>query len=270
MVFNINGKFAVITGGASGIGLHYAKELLRNGLQGITLADINPTIGKTALEEIEKEFGPGKAIFVETDVTSRQQFENAFQKTVDRFKHIDILINNAGILNDRVWEREIDINMNGTIHGILLATEKFLTKYQQGPEAVIVNIASTAAWDFYPHIPIYSATKSAVIALTKSWGVEHFYNKWNIRFIAICPGITFTPLIFDMSGRNLGKPYEEHLQFTINKWPGQKPEHVAEEVMRVIKFAPNGTAWLIEGGEPAYEVIPIDRNTQKKNLLQEN
>ncbi|XP_074025936.1 15-hydroxyprostaglandin dehydrogenase [NAD(+)] isoform X2 [Leptinotarsa decemlineata] len=111
MVFEIKGKVALITGGASGLGLSHAKELLRNGLKGVTLADVNENFGKTALDEIEKEFGKERAIFVKTDVTVREDFENAFEKTVEHFKNVDILVNNAGIFNDAIWEKEIAINL---------------------------------------------------------------------------------------------------------------------------------------------------------------
>ncbi|XP_072393938.1 15-hydroxyprostaglandin dehydrogenase [NAD(+)]-like [Diabrotica undecimpunctata] len=269
MVFDISGKIALITGGASGIGLHYAKELLRNGLQGVTLADVNPSAGASALEELEKEFGPNRAIFVQTDVTNRQQFEGAFKKTVETFKYIDILFNNAGILNDSTWEKELDINVKGTIIGILLAIEDYFPKFKQGREAVIVNISSTAACDCYPHIPVYSSSKAAVSALTKSWGVPYFYDKLKVRFVALCPGVTLTPLIQNIRGRNFGQIYDEYVKQGLkeDRWPKQKPEHVAQEAIKVLKYAPNGTLWLIEGGEPCYEIIPADRLTQKGNLL---
>lgn len=96
MSFDIRNKVALVTGGAAGLGLNYVKELLRNDLkvhtfgfltcaafqlfvyfylQGVTIADINCEFGKSALEEIRKEFGPNKAIFVKTDVTNKKQFD---------------------------------------------------------------------------------------------------------------------------------------------------------------------------------------------------
>nr|CAI5827588.1 unnamed protein product [Callosobruchus analis] len=114
MVYEIRGKVAVITGGASGIGLEYAKELLRNQAKGVALADLNPELGTKALQEIEREFGPNKAIFIQTDVTDYNQFEDAFKKTAEKYKNIDILINNAGILNDSIWQKEIAVNVVST------------------------------------------------------------------------------------------------------------------------------------------------------------
>ncbi|XP_018566137.1 15-hydroxyprostaglandin dehydrogenase [NAD(+)]-like [Anoplophora glabripennis] len=264
MVLDLVGKIGLITGGASGIGLRYAKQLLRNGVKAVTLADLNPDFAKTGLAEIEKEFGSNRAVFVKTDVTDIQQFENAFKKTVEIFKHVDILINNAGILNDKIWEKEIAINVNGTIHGILLGLENYLLKYQQGPEAVIVNISSIAGVGAFPNTPIYCGTKAAVIALTRSWGDPYHYERTKVRVIAICPGVTMTPLITDISGRNLGDVYENWLQSNIDTLSPQEPEHVAEEVVKLVHSSPNGTVWVIEGGQPSYQYIVPERETMPK------
>ncbi|XP_018570744.1 15-hydroxyprostaglandin dehydrogenase [NAD(+)] [Anoplophora glabripennis] len=264
MVLDLVGKIALITGGASGIGLRYAKEFLRNGVKGVTLADLNPDFAKTALAEIEQEFGSNRAVFVKTDVTDIQQFENAFKKTVEIFKHVDILINNAGILNDKIWEREIAINVNGMINGILLGLENYLPKYKQGPESVIVNISSILGVNVTPCVPIYSGTKAAVIAMTRAWGDPHHYERTKVRLLSICPGLTITPLITEISGRNLGDAYEAWLMTNMDSMTPQTPEYVAEEVVKLVRSCPNGTTWMIEGSQPAYEYIVPERETMPK------
>nr|CAI5827587.1 unnamed protein product [Callosobruchus analis] len=222
MVYEIRGKVAVITGGASGIGLEYAKELLRNQAKGVALADLNPELGTKALQEIEREFGPNKAIFIQTDVTDYNQFEDAFKKTAEKYKNIDILINNAGILNDSIWQKEIAVNVNGVVHGMLLGMDKYLPKYRQEEEAVIVNISSTAGIQGYGHVPIYCATKHAVHGMTRSWGVPEFYEETKVRVVGIHPGVTNTPLIFNMPGSNFGGKYEAFLQKHIEEYPTQE------------------------------------------------
>ncbi|KAG5880308.1 hypothetical protein JTB14_003707 [Gonioctena quinquepunctata] len=262
MVFGIQGKVGLVTGGASGIGLKYAKELLRNGLKGVTLADLNEDFGKNAVKEIEEEFGPNRAKFVRTDVTSSQQFDDAFKKTIEKFKNIDILINNAGILNDAIWEKEVEVNIKGTVHGVLLATEKYFPKHKQGSEGVIVNISSSAGLSPYAFMPIYSGTKHAIVGMTKSWGDSFLYEQLKTRFVAICPGVTNTPLIFDIAERNMGGIYQKSLEDNIKNWPSQEPDHVGKEMIKVIENAPNGTIWVVEGGEPAYEYVPTSRKHQ--------
>ncbi|KAJ8928050.1 hypothetical protein NQ314_019420, partial [Rhamnusium bicolor] len=258
----LKGKVALVTGGASGIGLRYAKELLRNGVKGVTLADVEPKLGQTALEEIEKEFGANKAIFIKTDVADIEQFKNAFVQTLEKFKNVDILINNAGLLNDATWEKQIAVNVNGVVHGMILGLDNYLQK--QGTDAVIVNISSIAGIGVYPCIPIYCGTKAAVIAMTRSWGTDYHYDRSKVRVIAICPGVTETPLIFNALGRNLGEPYDKWLQDNMPSWPTQLPERLATEVIEVIKTAQNGTIWVVEGGEPAYQYIVPEKETMER------
>lgn len=68
-------------------------------------------MGATAVKKIETEFGADKAIFIRTDATKKEDLENAFDQTVKHYKNLDILINNAGILNDAQWEKEIALNI---------------------------------------------------------------------------------------------------------------------------------------------------------------
>ncbi|CAH1108278.1 unnamed protein product [Psylliodes chrysocephalus] len=267
MVFDINGKVALITGGASGVGLEYAKALLRNGLKAVTLADVNGDLGNKALIEISQQFGSKRAIFSKTDVTKIDQLEDSFKKTVETFGNIDIVFNNAGILNDAIWEKQISINVNGVIHGMILALETYLPTYHQGPEAVIVNISSIAGVIGTAHVPIYSATKHAVIGITRSWGQPAFYKKFNVRVVAVCPGVTDTPLISEMNGRSLGDIYEENGKEFVGELTVQTPEVLAEEVMNIVKYGPNGSVWIVEGGEPAYQYVFPDRNQMKYNQI---
>ncbi|CAH1979429.1 unnamed protein product [Acanthoscelides obtectus] len=268
MVYDIKNKVALITGGASGIGLEYAKELLRNEAKGVVLADLSKEFGSKAVQEIEQEFGPNKAIFVQTDVTDYNQFENAFKKAIEKYKNLDILFNNAGILNDAIWQKEIAVNVNGVVHGMLLGMDNYLPKYKQGDEAVIVNISSTAGIQSYGHMPVYCATKHAVHGMTCSWGVPEFYQETKVRVVGIHPGVTHTPLIFNMAGSNFGGKYEAHLQKHMSEFLTQEPDHVAKEAMNILKKAPHGTSWVIEGGYPAYQfIMPDHRATMRNNIL---
>jgi 15-hydroxyprostaglandin dehydrogenase (NAD) len=255
MFFDIKGKIALISGGASGIGLRYAKELLRNGLRGVTLADVNKDYGQKAVEEIQNEFGPNKVVFVQTDVTNMKSYEEAFKKTIEAFKNIDIVINNAGILNDAIWEKEIAINVNGVIHGILLGLENYIPKHKTGTEGVIVNISSIAGIKEFAMIPVYTGTKFAVMGMTKSFGDEAHYNRTKVKVLAMCPGVTDTPLISEMDGRNLGPAYQQLLVDQIGNLPSQKPESVALAMVKIIKNAKSGTVWVAENGQDPYEFI---------------
>ncbi|KAJ8984318.1 hypothetical protein NQ317_012536, partial [Molorchus minor] len=234
---------------------------------GVAVVDINPGSGKTALSEIEKEFGSGRAIFIKADVTVFQEFEDAFKKTIEHFKNIDILINNAGIFNDAKYELMVAVNLNSVINGMILGLDKYLPKFKHNSEAVIVNISSIASIQGIPSIPVYSATKSAILGLTRAWGQPSHYERTNVRVVSIHPGFTQTPLIENLNGRFLGKPYETIS--TSEKWPIQNPDHVAKELVKVIKYAPNGTAWVVEGGERGYEYSLPDRATIERKYIPE-
>nr|XP_023028802.1 15-hydroxyprostaglandin dehydrogenase [NAD(+)]-like [Leptinotarsa decemlineata] len=265
MVFRIAGKVALITGAASGMGLSHAKELLRNNLKGVTLTDINETNGKKALEEIETEFGKGKAIFIQCDVTKMEEIQIAFESTLEKFGSIDILINNAGILDDLNWEREIAINLNGTINGILLGFERYLKNYKQGEEAVILNTASLAGIVQYGVAPIYSGTKSAIIGLTRSWAHPMHYQRTKVRVMAIVPGRTRTTS-FELRDFLLDPVYMDMFQKREQR-KLQRPEFVSNELIKILENGRNGSLWVIEKEEPAYEFLVPTKEELKRHHI---
>ncbi|CAH1116306.1 unnamed protein product [Phaedon cochleariae] len=266
MVFELKGKVALITGGCAGIGFGIAKELLRNEVRAVTLADINSESGKRALEELEREFGTNRAIFVQTDVSDVKQFEDSFQKTIEHFQHVDILINNAGIVDELDWKRVFAVNVNGAIHGINLGLEQYFPKHKQGSEAVILNVSSIVALEAEPPLSFYCATKHAVLGLTKTFGTPHYYEKTNIRVNAICPGLTMTPMALDKANRKIPEETESILEDVMRKLPSQTTQFLAEEAVKVIKYASNGTIWVIEAG-PAYEYSAPGRETMKHMVI---
>lgn len=122
-----------------------------------------------------------------------------------------------------MWEILLKfLEQNGTVHGVLLGMDKYLPKYKQGDEALIVNISSIAGTEGFGHIPVYTATKHATLGLVKSWGIPEFYEETKVRIIALCPGVTMTPLISEMAGRNWGGKYERYLHNKFENWPIQQ------------------------------------------------
>uniref|UniRef100_A0A6P7F033 15-hydroxyprostaglandin dehydrogenase [NAD(+)]-like n=1 Tax=Diabrotica virgifera virgifera TaxID=50390 RepID=A0A6P7F033_DIAVI len=270
-MFEVIDKVALITGGASGIGLCYAKELLRNGVKGVTIADIDVKVGEHAVEELNKEFGATKAIFIKTDVTNKDNFEAAFIQTVDVFKSVDILVNNAGIYNDRTWEKEVEVNIRGTINGIILGLETYLKKFKQADEAVIINTASIAGIRAGAWMPIYGSTKFAITGMTQCWGDPFHFQRTGVRVVAVCPGGTHTPL-FEAENYSLLPEYMDAQNLASEKSGlkhRQSPEFVATEAVKIMKYARNGTLWVVECSEPAYQFILPERDTFKNNKLVE-
>lgn len=97
----------------------------------------------------------------------------------------------------------------GTIYGCILAVEKYLPNYRSGNEGVVVNVASVAGLERFSAFPIYAGTKHGVIGLTRAWGMENHYQRTKVRFLALCPGVTDTPLIHECLEKNLGPAYQD-------------------------------------------------------------
>ncbi|RZC33904.1 adh short, KR and/or NAD binding 4 domain containing protein [Asbolus verrucosus] len=194
MPYDIKGKIALVTGAATGIGLAYVKELLRNGVKAVTIADIDATKGEDSAKRLNHEFGGNKVIFIRTDVTKADQLEAAFKTALNTWKGLDIVINNAGIMNDANWELQIAVNCNHVVRGSLLAIQ-YMGKNNGGKGGVVVNIASILGLQELAGCPIYVGTKHFVVGLDRSFGTPFFYNLTGIQFLTMCPGVTDTPLI---------------------------------------------------------------------------
>ncbi|KAB0796303.1 hypothetical protein PPYR_10364 [Photinus pyralis] len=252
-MFKLEGKVALITGGASGIGLSTVKELLANGLKAITVVDFNETAGQRVIEEVTEEFGANRAIFVKADVGNVTEFRGAFEATVEKFDNLDIVINNAGIMNEIEWEKMINTNINGTIHGCLLALD-YLQRYRRAIEGVIINISSIMGLQTAGHTPFYNTTKHAIVGLGRSLGLHGHYESTAVKVITICPGCTATPLLLEnMEERFSKKQIEMHTE-VMKKFQLQSANNVARELTAIIKHGQSGSVWLIENDEPAYQV----------------
>ncbi|PNF31053.1 15-hydroxyprostaglandin dehydrogenase [NAD(+)] [Cryptotermes secundus] len=255
---DIKGKTALVTGAATGIGLEYVKELLRNGAQHVAVCDLDSRKGEKAVRDLQAEYGVDRAIFIKTDVTNTAELEEAFKKTYTTFKALDIVINNAGILDDGRWELEIAVNVNAVVRGTLLGFQ-YMGKDKGGKGGVVVNIASILGLAPMAGCPVYVGTKHAVIGITRSFGLPYHLDRTGVRVLAMCPGVTDTPLISEAHLRQLMGEWGEECGRELDELPKQKPENVAKGMIHLIKKGKNGSVWVSEGGSPAYEVRIPDR-----------
>jgi NADP-dependent 3-hydroxy acid dehydrogenase YdfG len=187
-------KVVVITGASSGIGESTAKLLARHGAKVVLGAR-----RKDRLDAAVKEISAagGKAISVAVDVTKRAEMEGLVKAAVDGFGRVDVIVNNAGImsiapidaLKVEEWDRMIDVNLKGMLHGVA-AVLPIMQNQKQGH---IINLASVFGIKvFAPGGTVYCATKSAVRALTEGLRME-LHSK-NIRCTMISPGAVATEL----------------------------------------------------------------------------
>jgi len=187
-----NGKVAIITGGASGIGFATASLLAANGAR-VIVADLDADGAQVAAKKIGGEVRP-----LQIDVTKRSEVQYALNYAVAEFGRVDIVHNNAGITergedlfakNALKWEQVLDVDLRAVILGTQLAVQQMR---EQGGGGVIVNTASMAGLDPRGAAPVYSAAKSGVIQFTRTLG---YLAAEGIRVNAICPSFTDTPMV---------------------------------------------------------------------------
>ncbi|MGM1063160.1 SDR family NAD(P)-dependent oxidoreductase [Saccharothrix sp. Mg75] len=177
------GLVAVVTGGASGIGLATARLLASRGATAVAF-DVRPEVDPPVLG-------------VRCDVTDDASVRAAVDEVVERFGRLDVLVNNAGIgaqgdvaaNGDDEWLRVLDVN----VLGIARVTRAALPHLRRSPAAAVVNTGSIAAWAGLPQRAVYSASKGAVHALTLAMAADHVRE--GVRVNAVAPGTADTPWV---------------------------------------------------------------------------
>ena len=190
----LEGKVALISGGARGMGAAEAKLFAAEGAK-VVLGDVLEEEGQRVEAEIAE--AGGEAIFVRLDVTSESEWGNAVDTAVQRFGKLDILVNNAGIFNrafiheqsEKDWDRVMDINGKG----VFLGTKAAIPAMREAGGGSIVNISSVAGLIGSMASTSYNASKGAVRLLTKSTAIQ--YAKEGIRCNSVHPGPIETPML---------------------------------------------------------------------------
>jgi 3alpha(or 20beta)-hydroxysteroid dehydrogenase len=190
----LDGKVAIVTGGARGMGATHVRKLAKEGAK-VIISDLDEESGEQLAEEIGEQ-----AIFVKHDVTNLDDWNNIISKGKEAFGSINVLVNNAGISGPRkdITELEVDDylkTINVDQHGVFYGMKAVIPHMIESGGGSIVNIASVAG---IRHVSgtrnvAYTAAKHAVIGLTKSGAVE--YAGRNIKINAVCPGAVLTPLM---------------------------------------------------------------------------
>lgn len=187
----LKGKVAIVTGGSQGMGKVTASVFLRAGAK-VVIGDVKEKEGRETVAELSQY---GDIVFVRTDISKSQDVQNLVAQTVSRFGRLDVAINNAAFTPDntklvdfdeRYWSKLVDINLTGTA---LCCKWEMRQMIKQGSKGSIVNIASINAFKPLPNMPAYTASKHALIGLTKHAAMEG--GPEGIRVNAIAPGAIF-------------------------------------------------------------------------------
>ncbi|MBP1933701.1 SDR family NAD(P)-dependent oxidoreductase [Ammoniphilus resinae] len=221
-------KVTMITGSGSGIGRAAALLFAKEGAK-VIVNDVSEENGNKTVEEI-KQHG-GQALFVKADITVAAQAEQLVQTALDAYGKVDVLFNNAGIsgvgavheTSEELWDKVVNVN----IKGVFLASKAVLPHMMERKEGNIINMSSCIAEIGLMKRSVYSATKGAVLALTKSMQVD--YAPYNIRVNALLPGTILTPFVENYLKNSYDDPEEALNTIRKRQLGGElgRPEDVA-------------------------------------------
>jgi len=243
---SLSGKIALVTGGSRGIGFSTGKILSENGATVVITGKDTERLEKAA-KKIPN------SIAIVADIRNTNDVKNVVSKTIEKFGRLDILVNNAGIfpkikklheIDEDEWNEVLDVNLTGQFR-----FTKEAIPHLQKTSGSIVNISSDAGLKAYQgfNADAYSASKAALIILTKCWALEYSKNK--IRVNCICPGVVDT----DMT-----KPFlktQTDKEFMDNEHPLGRIGQPGEIAKAIMYFVSDDASWTtgavltVDGGE---------------------
>jgi NAD(P)-dependent dehydrogenase (short-subunit alcohol dehydrogenase family) len=235
-------KVAIVTGGASGIGLATAKRLGSEGAR-VTIANRGQDKCDAAAQQV-KDAGAPDALGSACDVSDEQQVIATVQHTLEKWGRLDIIVNNAGLMVFKPFEEHTTEDWTQILNVDLLGTFYFCKQgfLHMKPGGAIVNVSSIHADETTPQVASYAAAKAAVVSLTRSAAIEG--KAKGIRCNVILPGAIDTPMLWDNPNVKAGIE-------TINPADVGKPEDVAATIAYLASddaaFV-QGAAVLVDGG----------------------
>jgi 3-oxoacyl-[acyl-carrier protein] reductase len=244
---DLRGRHAVVTGGASGLGYAIAQRLAISGAK-VAIWDVDTR----RLNEAKVTFS-GAALWVAADICDPASVQTAIETTEGEFSAIDIFVNNAGITGPNAatwdypledWDKVLRVNLTGTF----ICSKLIVPRMHEQNYGRIVNIASVAGKEGNPNACAYSASKAAVIALTKSLAKE--LASTGVRVNCVTPAAVHTPIFAQMT--------EAHIGFMLSKIPlGRFGE--ASEIASLVAWLcseecsfSTGAAFDVSGGRSTY------------------
>lgn len=250
-LLSLEGKVALITGAASGIGRGIAVRLAEMGATTV-LFDIDRQKGESEAAEIAEQSGP--SFFVYGDVSSGEECKRAVQETIQKFGKIDILCNNAGIairksvdaLSEDEWDRAVDV----TLKSVFLLSREVIPHMIRAGGGVIINTGSGWGLKGGAQAASYCAAKGGVVNLTRAMALDH--GKHNIRVNCVCPGDVDTPMLRSECAQ-LGESHDTFMKEAATRPIARvgTPEDVANAVLFLaspMSAWMTGVALVVDGG----------------------
>ena len=248
----LEGKIAIITGAASGLGKAIAHRFSSEGAK-VIIADLQEGAGKTLANSLTD------SLFLKVDVSVPSEVEAMVTTAVAHYGKLDVLVNNAGIVGQQApttestidnWRKVIAVNLDGVYFGMKYGIAAILEGKNGG---VVLNMASIVGMVAFGNIPAYSAAKAGVIQLSKATAIEYAPHK--IRINAICPTVINTPLVEKHIANSSEPDVLRQAMQNMNPIPGMPtPEDVASAALFLASDEARfitGVALPVDGGYTA-------------------
>lgn len=244
----MDGRVALITGGASGLGAEDARVLAREGAK-VVITDVQDALGEQVAAGIEG------CLYLHQDVRDEARWDEVVRLTLERFGRLDTLVNNAGLVRFASVEDmsyadfrlQTEVMLNGTFLGCKAA----LPHMSRDGSGAIINMASIAAISGMAAIPAYTAAKAGIIGMTRSIAIHCKEQGYRIRCNAIAPGGIETPMTVQANSELDADSAE--LEHTHSHGMGQ-PVDIANAVLYLAsddgRYV-NGTTLVVDNGETA-------------------
>ena len=247
----LQGQVAWISGGTKGIGEGTARLFAREGAS-VAVIGRNESDGKRVVDEIVGV--GGTALFIRCDVTKAQEVRDSIEQTVQRFGSLQILVNNAGIVDVKELhdysEDEFDRVMDVNVKSMFLAFKYAFPHLKANKRSYVVNIGSISSFVGQSSTPVYTASKGAVLQLSRSIGLD--YARHGIRSNCVCPGITDTPMLW--THLNASSDPQGHLTERLRRVPLGTiltPDDVARSILYFScedSAGVTATSLIVDGG----------------------
>ena len=250
-LLDMNGRHAVITGGATGLGYAIAQRMIGSGAR-VTLWDRDTQAVAAAADKLKRSRAGAVVASIAVDVASHEAVADATKQTL-AMADVDALVNSAGVTgpNAKLWKYPVDAwrqVFDVDVHGLFYCCREFSPHMRARDYGRIVNIASVAGKDGNPNASAYSASKAAVIGLTKSLGKE--LADTGVRVNSVTPAAVKTPIFDQMT--------PEHIQFMLSKIPMGR-FGLVEEVASMVTWLcteecsfSTGAVFDLSGGRSTY------------------
>jgi len=248
----LDGKVAIITGGASGMGRATALLFAAEGAN-VVVADLNESGGEEVANLASK--GGARSVFQRTDVSAEADIAALVARAVDEFGRLDVMFNNAGIGGavgplERISVEDWDRTQAVCLRGVFLGIKHAVGPMRAGGGGAIISTASIAGIDGYPNLHAYSAAKAGVVNLTRSAALE--FARDHIRVNCIAPGGVATPIVYGLAeNRNA---VEELLAKGQPLPRAGQPEDIAQAALFLASDASGfvtGHTLVVDGGATA-------------------